>query len=104
VGSLLAEEFGGQTCLYATVRDEDATFAVFRTGAGMDADSRTSRHVTYERHEALEARGLRDAQTVNERWDNKIEVFEGVANKLITVSCSSIELAADGFALRLRTI
>jgi hypothetical protein len=77
---------------------------MFRTGAGMDADSRTSRHVTYERHEALEARGLRDAHTVNERRDNKIEVFEGVANKLITVSRSSVELAADCLSLRLRAI
>jgi hypothetical protein len=101
---LLAYEFGGQTSLYATVRDEDATFAVFRSGAGMDADSRTSRHVTYERHEALEARGLRDAQTVNERRDNKIEVLEGVANKLITVSCCSVEGASDCLSLRLRAI
>ena len=64
----------------------------------MDADSRTSRHVTYERHKTAESRGLRDAQTVNERRDNKIEVFEGVANKLITVSCSSVELSADRLA------
>lgn len=104
MGLLLAEEFGGEVVLDASVRDEDATLAVLGAGAGMDADSRTLRHVTYERHKTAEARGLRDAQTVNERRDNIIEVFEGVANKLITVSCSSVELAADGFAFRLRAI
>jgi hypothetical protein len=100
----LAEEFRREVVLGSSVGDEDATFAVFRSGAGMDADSRTSRHVTYERHEALEARGLRDAQTVNERRDNKIEVLEGVANKLITVSCCLVELAADCLSRRLRAI
>ena len=100
----MSEEFLSEVVLGSSVRDEDATTAVFRTGAGMDADSRTLRHVTYERHEALEARGLRDAQTVNERRDNKIEVFEGVANKLITVSRSSVEGASDCLSLRFRAI
>jgi hypothetical protein len=101
---LLSEEFRRERAFDNLIRDENAATAVFRSGAGMDADSRTSRHVTYERHESLEVRGLRDAHTVNERRDNKIEVLEGVANKLITVSCCSVELAADGFALRLRAI
>jgi hypothetical protein len=101
---LLAEEFGGNVALYHFIGDEDATTAVFRSGAWMDADSRTLRHVTNERHKTAEARGLRDAQTVNERRDNKIEVFKGVANKLITVSCSSVELSADCLAFRLRAI
>ena len=101
---MLAEEFLSEVVLGSSVGDEDTASAMFRTGAGMDADSRTSRHVTYERHKTAEARGLRDAQTVNERRDNKIEVFEGVANKLITISRSSVELASDEFALRLRAI
>ena len=100
-GLLLAEEFGGQVGLDASVRDKDAALAVFGTGARMDADSRTSRHVTNERHKTAEARGLRDAQRVYERRDKKIEVLEGVANKLITVSCSSVELAANGFTFRM---
>jgi hypothetical protein len=100
----LAEEFRREVVLGSSVGDENAATAMFRTGAGMDTDSRTSRHVTNERHEALEARGLRDAHTVNERRDNKIEVLEGVANKLITVSCCSVEGAADCLSLRLRTI
>ena len=104
MGLLLAEEFLSEVVLGSSVRNEDATSAMFRTGAGMDADSRTSRHVTYERHKTAEARGLRDAQTVNERRDNKIEVLEGVANKLITVSRSSVEGASDCLSRRLRTI
>ncbi len=104
VGLLLAEEFRRERAFDSLIRDEDATTAMFRTGAGMDADSRTSRHVTYERHKTAEARGLRDAQTVNERRDNIIEVFEGVANKLITVSFCSVEGASDSLSLRLRAI
>ena len=95
---LLKEEFGGEGALDHFIGDEDATTAMFRSGAWMDADAGASRNVTYERHKTAEARGLRDAQTVNERRDNKIEVFEGVANKLITVSCCSVELSADCLA------
>jgi hypothetical protein len=103
VGLLFGEEAGGEELLLGW-RDEDTACGVLGASAAMDADSRTSRHVTYERHKTAEARGLRDAQTVNERRDNIIEVFEGVANKLITVSCSSVELASDSLALRLRAI
>ena len=98
------EEFRRERAFDNLIWDEDATKAVFRSGAGMDADSRTSRHVTNERHKTAEARGLRDAQTVNERRDKKIEVLEGVANKLITVSCCSVEGASDCLSLRLRAI
>ena len=54
---LLAEEFLSEVVLDASVGDEDTALAVFGTGAGMNADSCTSRHVTNERHKTAEAWG-----------------------------------------------
>ena len=78
---LLTEEFLSEVDLDSSVGYEDATTAMFRTGARMDADSRTSRHVTYERHKTAESRGLRDAQTANERRDAWTMRKEGQENE-----------------------
>jgi hypothetical protein len=100
---LFGEETGSEELLLGW-RDEDTACGVLGASAAMDTDAGTAGDLADKRQEALEARGLRDLDAVDESRDLFVEILEGVANKLITVSSSSVELAADGFALRLGAI
>ena len=91
---LLGEEAGSEFLLHVR-RDENATEAVFRFGASMDADAGSSGDLTEDGQQAFELGRLCDCDAVDERGDEVVGVFEGVADVVFAFgreACALVEI------------
>ena len=80
-GGLLGEETGSER-LFVFGRDEDAAFAVFGSGATVDAYAGASGDLLEDRQEALEAWRVRDGYPIDECRDEAVGVFECGADRM----------------------
>ena len=104
VGGLFGKEAGGEGGL-GVGRDKDAAFGVFGAGTAVEADTGTTGDLQEDGQGALETRGLRDFNFVDQGGNEVVGVFEGVAdivqtlNKeagtLVDVVRGAIELAGN---------
>ena len=80
-GGLLGEETGSER-LFVFGRDEDAAFAVFGSGATVDAYAGASGDLLEDGQEALEAGRVRHGYPVDECRDEAVGVLQGGADRM----------------------
>ena len=66
-------------------RDEDTAFGVFGAGTAVEADTGTTGDLQEDGQGALETRGLRDLNFVDQGGNEVVSVFEGVADEVQTL-------------------
>ena len=89
--------------------DEDAAFAVFGTGAAVDADAGATGDLVDGGQEAAELGGAGDGDRIDQGEDEVVGVLEGVADEVqalyrltgvfVVNVGGAVQFAADGFAI-----
>ena len=109
MGGLFGKEAGGEGGL-GIGRDEDTAFGVFGYGTAVEADTGTTGDLQEDGQGALETRGLRDLNFVDQGGNEVVGVFEGVADvmepldkeagALVDIMRGAIQFAVDGLIFR----
>ena len=85
MGGLFGEPASGERLLHAG-GDKDAAFGVFGAGAAVEADTGTTGDLQEDGQGALETRGLRDLNSVDQGGNEVVGVFESVADIMQTLN------------------
>ena len=97
---LLQEKSGGDALLDGTGGHEDTPFAMFGTGARMDADTGTAGYVADQRHRTLKARRAGHAERIDQSRYEAIGILQSAADGYLAGGVTEVEVAGDGFAER----